>query len=173
MRTFDDLRLLGDQVLVRCLGTADKQGSIHIPASAQEGRKIHQSGGDYLHRGEVVLVGPGDKMIWFSCNDCQARQQVIADKLFPYDHERQSATVVSGKVKCAACGSRSVDIWDRGDSTAIPTRAEMHVSVGDTILYESRRDAKLQARRFPSLGGLDEDQYVILHEEQHVLAVIE
>lgn len=160
MRTFDELRLLGDQVLVRCLGTADMQGSIHIPASAQEGRKIHQSGGDYLHRGEVVMVGPGDRLISLNCIACKACQYRLETAKY---------------WKCDRCGgdlqgvrSQSEEVFHKADVS----RAEMPVSVGDIVLYENRRDAKLQPRRFPSLG-LDEDTYVILLAEQHVLAVIE
>lgn len=169
MRTFDDLRLLGDQVLVRCLGTADKQGSIHIPESAQEGRKIHQSGGDYLHRGEVVKVGPGDKTTMLFCDDCRKTVYRTPRRVAP-----DSDLFTFGK--CHDCGGSfrqpKFCFFDYGVMEPRYGRAEMLVSVGDIVLYENRRDAKLQPRRFPSLG-LDEDTYVILLAEQHVLAVIE
>ncbi len=157
MTTLSDIRLLGDQVLVRCLGTADMQGSIHIPASAQEGRKIHQSGGDYLHRGEVVSVGPGDKLVAYECDFCWRHQVLLTT----------AKTFV-----CRRCGNDlQRQHLDPGECEECPTRADMPVSVGDIVLYENRRDAKLQPRRFPSLG-LDEDAYVILLAEQHVLAVL-
>lgn len=158
MRTFDDLRLLGDQVLVRCLGTADMQGRIHIPQTAQDFRKIHRSGGDYLHRGEVVKVGPGDKLVGYECGTCW--------------HHRTLLTTAKN-FTCDRCGGTlQRQNTDPGECDECPTRAEMPVSVGDIVLYENRRDAKLQPRRFPSLG-LDEDSYVILLAEQHVLAVLD
>ena len=40
----------------------------------------------------------------------------------------------------------------------------MHVQVGDRILYDHPRTAEIQ---------VDGEDYVVLHEEQHVLAVIE
>lgn len=155
MRTFDDLRLLGDQILVRNLGTSNRQGSIIIPETAVDGRKIHRSGGDYIHKGEVVKVGPGDKLVSFNCKPCRK-------------HFLKLQTAKS--FNCPDCGG-ALERTDY-ECAFCDERAEMPVSVGDVVLYENRRDAKLQPRRFPSLG-LDEDAYVVLLCEQHVLAVIE
>lgn len=169
MRTFDDLRLLGDQVLVRCLGTADMQGRIHIPQTAQDFRKIHRSGGDYLHRGEVVLVGPGDKMVLVTCRQCGFEgAKLETAKNWKCGNVRNDQSICGFDLDRRSWLNKFLMAIDTPECS----RAEMPVSVGDIVLYENRRDAKLQPRRFPSLG-LDEDSYVILLAEQHVLAVLD
>lgn len=170
MRTsISNLRLLGDQVIVKCLGTADRQGSIWIPLSAQEFRKIHQSGGDYLHRGEVLATGPGDKLVCFVCRDrdCRTATYRLADRLWKTSDK---VTQVAANPKCRRC---------QGDTTrhqreGYPEkkRAEMPVKVGDIVLYERRREAILQPQRFPSLD-LEDENLIILLAEQHILAVLE
>ena len=171
-----DVRLLGDQCIVRCLGTADKQGSIHIPETAQDGRKIHRSGGDYIHRGEVLATGPGDKLVRFFCGDCRAITHRLADRIWK---TADAVTDVARTPKCSNCGSktgtlRDVDLPRRqsGEIPAATKRAPMPVKPGDIILYERRRDAVLQIQRFPSLE-LENDELVILLAEMHILAVLE
>lgn len=159
-----NLRLLGDQCIVRCLGTADKQGSIWVPLSAQEARKIHQSGGDYVHRGEVLACGPGDKTAMLRCVPCglitwrTPRRKVVDQDIFTLG-------------KCHECGGELEQAM--GSSGRIHEgRADMPVKPGDIVLYENRRDAKLHPGRFPSLD-LESDELVVLLCEQHVLGVIE
>lgn len=164
MSSLSSLRLLGDQVIVKCLGTADKIGSIWVPLSAQEARKIHQSGADYLHRGEIVAVGPGDKTAALVCSACYANTQHI-----PRRKVADKDIFTLGK--CRECGGELVQIIDRR-GRILHGRAAMPVSVGDIVLYERRRDAALQPKRFPSLD-LDGDDLVVLLAEQHILAILE
>lgn len=135
------------------------QGLIHIPISAQEFRKIHQSGGDYLHRGEVLATGPGDRMVRLHCDRCCLIGEEN-DKCF-------SVRLSTAKnFRCGRCSGTTTLLRDG------PLNAEMPVNVGDIVLYENRRDAKLHPGRFPSLG-LEDDTLVILLAEQHVMAVLE
>ena len=170
MKTIEDVRLLGDQVLVRCLGTADMQSGIHIPASAQEARKIHQSGGDYLHRGEVLAVGPGDKTILTLCRRCGTASQ----RLDSAKNWNCTETVLGEDKPCGFPLDRKGELdrfLSKEESTDF-SRAAINITVGDIVLYENRRDAALQPKRFPSLD-LEDDTLVVLREEQHVLAVLE
>lgn len=172
MRNLNDIRLLGDQALVKCLGTADKQGSIHIPASAQEARKIHQSGGDYVHRGVVLKTGPGDKTLLCFCLVCGTRTERIPRRRMSQYDDRHQLTVG----KCRNCGGE-LQHWCRLSMQHIKSggeydRAEMPVSVGDIVLYENRRDAELRPTRF-DFEGLEDDVFVVLLVEQHVLAVLD
>lgn len=171
MRSIGDIRLLGDQCLVRCLGTADRSGLIWIPLSAQEARRIHQSGGDYLHRGEVLACGPGDKMLegWCVNVDCEFRTEPV------------NRLVTAKNWRCSSCGDE-LEVWRDTRNRKPPfdtvypgsiNRAEMPVKPGDIVLYENRRDAEVHPRRFPSLDLTNEDELVILLAEQHVLAVFE
>lgn len=168
----ENIRLLGDQVLVRCLGTANMQGTIHIPMSAQEARKIHQDGEDYLHRGEVLAVGPGDRLVYFWCDNCGTQEQRLVDRLWK---TADSVTQVSKVPKCRFCGFGTHTLHDFNHTertAALTSRAPLGCKVGDVILYERRRDAMLKSTRFPSLG-LEDEMLLILHDEQHVLAVLE
>jgi co-chaperonin GroES (HSP10) len=160
-----DIRLLGDQVLVKCLGTANMQGRIHIPMSAQQARQIHQSGGDYVHRGEVLAVGPGDRMDWFWCRASEEVTPRLVDSIFKIVGG-DTKQVVASNPKCHTCGGKLTR------RNLAPSRSPMPVKVGDVVLYERRRDAVLQIQRFPSLD-LEDDMLVILLAEQHVLAVLE
>lgn len=147
---------------MRCLGTADKQGSIWIPLSAQEARKIHQSGGDYIHRGEVLKCGPGDKGLLFICQQCG-----IQTERFP--RRKVDGTDVFTIGSCHACGGKLDKFLYDIDSPWV-VRSPMPVKVGDVILYENRAQAQLHPTRFPSI---EDEGLVILLAEQHVLAVLE
>lgn len=172
MRKLDSVRLLGDQVLVRCLGTADKQGRIFIPQTAQEGRKIHQSGGDYLHRGEVLKVGPGDKTLFGVCIECfETTERIPRRRMSQYD-DRHQLTVG----KCHKCGGELSEVERLSangfEPGMVTGRAPMPVAVGDIVLYENRRDAELRPTRF-EFEGLEDQTFVVLLAEQHILAVLD
>lgn len=165
MRTIADVTPLCDQVVVRCLGTADKQGSIWIPLSAQEARQIHRSGGDYIHRGEVVACGPGDKAVLLACSRCFARtmrhpKRVIADEN------------VFTLGKCMECGGELAQMFHTPTGLPVESRRPMLTKPGDIVLYENRAQAQLHPTRFPSLD-LEDDTLVILLEEQHILAILD
>lgn len=164
MSTLNDLHLLGDQILVRCLGTADKQGSVYIPESAQEARKVHQSGGDYIHRGEVVKCGPGDKTVLLICASCRVRTLRSPKRIV------KDADVFS-LGKCYECGGELRQMINH-HGMPVESRHPMQTRPGYIILYERRRDAMVDHKRFPSLDDADES-LVILLEEQHVLAILE
>lgn len=164
MNHIDQLRLLGDQVLVKCLGTASMQGQIHIPETAKEARKIHQSGGDYVHRGQVVKVGPGNKTTLLICSTCSVKT-----------FRTQRRIVVDANVfslgKCNECGGNLNQMID-GAGCTIHRRTPMPVAVGDIVLYENRRDAELRETRF-ELDGLAGESFVVLLGDQHVFAVLD
>jgi chaperonin GroES len=61
MHSIQEVTPLYDNVVLRRERTADREGSIFIPESAVDGRKLHRSGGDYIFTGIVVSVGRGDK----------------------------------------------------------------------------------------------------------------
>lgn len=162
MVSIDKLRLLGDQVLVRRLATMDREGMIWIPETAQQARKIHQGGGDYLFKGEVLKCGPGDKGALLTCDNCRVQTERFPRRAVP-----DSNVFVFGK--CHECGGALTQFfYDQGSPWVV--RAPMPVKVGDIILYENRAQAQLHPTRFPSI---DDEGLVILLCEQHVLAVLE
>ena len=169
--SLDRIRLLGDQCLVKCLGTADKQGRVHIPESAQSARQIHQSGGDFIHRGEVVKCGPGDKMLTLVCEECFVYTDRLPTQSWRLNLDKSRVERILGK--CYECGGDLAQAtFPEGQEDF--ARAEMPVKPGDIVLYENRRDAELRPTRFgPEFPELADDVYVVLLAEQHLLAVLE
>ncbi len=133
--------------------------------SAQEARRIHQSGGDYLHRGEVIACGPGDKYLVMRCAECRHISPRIPRRAQP-DADAMRIGV------CHDCGGKLEHVNAEMSDKPLTGRCEMPVKVGDIVLYENRRDAALHPTRFPSLD-LEDDALVVLLAEQHVLGVIE
>lgn len=134
----------GDLVLVKRLPDKDKIGSIFIPETAQNAQRG-------TRRGLVLMVGPGDKIVAFECESCGC---------FPLRLLKKQIYL-----KCRNCGGSlrlaATDnfVWgENGD------RSPLNVAVGDEVIYwrAEANDVKIQ-----------NVEYVYLHEEQHILAVLE
>jgi hypothetical protein len=95
-----------------------------------------------------VAVGPGDAMQMFHCEcgtSCFRTLLAAATRGFP---------------RCEKCGESMQIVV----AVKPPARAPMHVSVGDEILYD----------RSPANDvSINGEEHCFLHEEQHVLAVLE
>jgi co-chaperonin GroES (HSP10) len=99
--------------------------------------------------GEVVKCGPGDKVTQHWCSEC-GRDLWPVLALFPLP-ENEFAHRYG---YCIVCNVE----------TPVILRHHMNVKPGDRILYGPRPWATVR------LEGVD---YEILHEEQHILAVLE
>lgn len=121
--TVEQLRPLGDLVLVRPLPEAEKIGQIFLPDNARNPERG-------LRRGVVVACGPGDMR---------------------HDFELKALDVPPELSKPCT------------DFSWWPRHA-MHVKPGDIVIYP----------RVPANGvTIDGAEHFLIHEEQHVLAVIE
>lgn len=137
-------RPLYDQILVRELAPEERIGSIWVPENVQHG----PDGDKYLSRGVVVACGPGDKLkqkrpVW-QCTLCGNEYQEIPG-------------FRSEGPPCCGMAASSVCVGEKN------VRARMHVSPGDTIIFDRPSNRKIK---------LDGEVYYVCHEEQHVLAVI-
>ncbi len=156
--TAEQLRPLGDLVLVRPLKLEAEthSGRLVIPESA----RMPERG---LRRGMVVACGPGDRAIGFMCADCR---KFYTSTITMEGDLQSSASKVSWHVAdCPYCSSSNREILHTGiDGHRYEERRPMHVKPGDTVIYP----------RVPANGlRLGDEDFVLLHEEQHVLAVIE
>lgn len=145
------IKPLGDLVLVRRIVEQERSNIIIAPGWRNKGV-------DGVKTGEVIAVGPGDKGIWLYCLECH--EGLLG---FPVMQGRADGSVYwKLRSRCPTCGGpREVGYVG---STLRTGRADMHVKPGDVVLYH-----RAPANNFV-LNGQD---YVMLREEQHVLAVIE
>lgn len=107
-----------------------------------------------LKRGRVVAAGPGDKLLTLQCRACNAvRTRIAALEWLHSDHLR--GPVQLGRCACG-CGSCEVVSADE--------RTEMQTRPGDEVLYwrAPANDVRING-----------EEYVFLHEEQHIVAVLE
>lgn len=98
-----------------------------------------------VRRGVVVACGPGDNLLAFRCKNHAVVSFKLRDKC-------------SGAIPvCSICKETMVLLFSN-------LRCSMSVSVGDEILYwrNENGDVKFQ-----------DEEFVYLHEEQHVIAVLE
>lgn len=154
------IRPLGDFVLVR-------------PLSDEEGGKLTGTGlaelsslsefhmtADYRYRwnrpkgnryGEVVACGEGDLMVFMECDTCKSVTVRIAYK-----------DASSLRKRCDCGGTRrTATIFEH---YADVTHAEMFVHPGDIVVYPQVPANEIE---------INGEKLVFLHQEQHVLAVIE
>lgn len=139
----------GDFILVKRIPDADRSGLIWIPATARN----KEAG---LRRGTVVAVGKGDRVFMCLCSECgSVADRVIRMKLEPARIGPDRINYTLGK--CHTCGGSFSHSEHAG-------YAEMNVKPGDEIVYTRSPANDVQ------IGG---DAYTFLHEEQHIVAVIE
>jgi hypothetical protein len=101
--------------------------------------------------GTVVAIGSGDKMIGLACADCQRFEL----RLLRTDSDIK-------RLACE-CGGEKLTVALK-DGTPMTQRAGLNVSVGDVVVFP-----RVPANEIEING----EEYVFLHEEQHVLAVID
>jgi co-chaperonin GroES (HSP10) len=162
MRAIADFRLLNDQILVepiRKLERFESQRNGLFLANNPERDKQRE----FYHLGRVVKCGPGDSVREGSkiqddgsriayaapreaCENCDCVGSVWMEDL--------TGDGVFGNVDCPVCDGKGT----------LPGRWPMHVKEGDIILYERRPWAVVE---------LDGRQFLVLHEEQHCIAVLD
>lgn len=142
-----DIRPLFDRLLLRDCKEPEKIGSIWIPETAAE-RGVGKEG--RLRMGIVVAVGPGDP--WAKEKVVKGTTQIIRKALGACRECNGEGRNLYSDVICPACGGDG--IW----------RKPMYCKVGDTVIYDMRREAEI---------FLDGVRHVILHEEQAVLAILD
>jgi co-chaperonin GroES (HSP10) len=144
-----DIKPLGDCVLVKRIpdGQRTASGLIWLPNYRN---KPNPSQGP--RRGLVVAVGPGDVAVCLVCSNARCEHvDVVA-----------LASVEQGVKKCPECGDTRRIVATEGE--ALKRRIAMGVSVGDEVIYDRTPANDI------SING---EEYVFVHEEQHLLAVIE
>lgn len=145
-----DIQPLGDCVLVRRVDGKEHAGLIVIP----QGLRNPARG---LRVGEVVAVGPGDKLLKIKCGLCGLWREFIPGVRYKESHNGEHP-VPRAPLPCRVCGSSNIEAtWTHG-------RADMNLKAGDQIVY-SRTPANNVV--------IDGQEYVFLHEAQHIDAVLE
>lgn len=141
----------GDYVLVKRL--PDVAGLLWLPQRVKN--ELQR-----LKRGLVVAVGAGDPLITVKCAGCGAERQRVG--LLGFGHSDFGRLPVKTGT-CDACGSTSLDMTGV-DCLPVVGRVPMAVAVGDEILYwrSPANDVRING-----------EDYVFLHEEQHLVAVLE
>lgn len=150
----DGIKPIWDRLLIRDIPDPDKIGSIFVPETAAE-RGLGKNG--LLRLGLVVAVGPGDKF---------TREKVMRDNTTGAHYVKRKALGA-----CLACKTPpygwSADEWSMGCSACTGDgvrRWPMYCKVGDTVLYDRRKESEL---------FIDGERFCLLHEEQAVMAVME
>jgi co-chaperonin GroES (HSP10) len=142
-----NLKPMGDYVLVKRLENDNPIEGLWLPKRVQ--KEVRQ-----LRRGTVVAVGFGDPFIRLRCLKCHLCRNRLA--LLKQSHrEGQREPIETGKCKC---GSREYEIVSTG------LHAPMEVKLGDQVLYwrSPANDVRINGQ-----------EYVMLHEEQHLVAILE
>jgi hypothetical protein len=101
--------------------------------------------------GTVVSVGQGDKMVGLCCEQCGA----LEFRLVRTDADFKRMT--------CSCGGEKLTIA-HADGFAATTTDPMQVNVGDVVVFP-----RVPANEIEING----EEYVFLHQEQHVLAVLD
>ncbi len=158
------VRPLGDFVLVQPF-TLDEQLAMEsrqiAPSPIQmtrDGRYVSNRGKG-LRYGRVVAMGDGDRVIGILCSVCGLEQHRI---------ERGQD---QKKWRCAGCGSFDLHAgvsktapWVGSAMAAETQRAPLGCRIGDTVIFP-----RVPANEI-SING---QEFVCIHEEQHVWGVIE
>lgn len=142
----DSIRPIYDRVLVREIPREEKEGSLFLPETSRDNKKIRT--------GIVVAVGLGDKA-----------KEFIPDQKNVNSDGRPWIQYYAYEV--CWCGHHESDHHEfcyQCDCKAFDGRAPMSVKPGDRVLYDRRREAEI---------FIDGEKYSLIHEEQSILAVIE
>lgn len=153
------IRPIGDFILVRPFPREHGTGSLIIDPDTQmtkDGRWRTKNRLKGNQMGEVVAIGGGDKMTAMFCK-CEAVQSIengppvemkVTEWRFSF----------AGSLKCDVCGEEMIAV------PGVQKRAPMNVQPGDIVIYP-----QVPANEV-SING---ERLIFLHEEQHVLAVVE
>ncbi len=146
------VRCLGDFVLVRPFPPADL--IINPGVKMTQDKRWRQDRDKGNRTGEVIAVGPGDKMVELMCNDCCK---------FWWRAVHADSTKI--RLACDVCGGDKITMLAYGDmSFAQVYRADMDVQVGDIVVFPQVPANEIE---------INGEKLVFLHQECHVLAVIE
>lgn len=152
----ESVRPMGDFVLVRpCEPDMETySGLLEIPENARQPDRG-------LRMGVVVATGPGDQVAIWICPQCGGFQYTVITS--ETDNAGRHHVVYGAPGKCD--GPPFDTIPCGGEFELIGTsRAPMFCSVGETVLYP----------RVPAnVVRINGEELIFLHEEQHVLAVLE
>jgi co-chaperonin GroES (HSP10) len=152
---------LGDLVLVKRLPDSEKtpSGMIWLPNTRNEKNPAQGP-----RRGVVVAVGPGDRELLLWCgNDKWVRDR--SSGFCEGDLRPTFAYVLANGIPaCPQCGGSMYIVAGANTVPHDKLHRPMHVEVGDEVIYN----------RAPANDvSINGEEYVFIHEEQHLLAVIE
>lgn len=141
----------GDFVLVRRKLELEDRGPNKIVAVDWQRNPKHG-----LKRGVVVVVGPGDRLFMVRCSAARRNHPDTAMS----EYRLESAK----NWKCRECGAPLEFMTNPQTGKLVVWRASMNVKAGDEVLYwrEPMNDVRI-----------DNEDTVFLHEEQHIVAVLE
>lgn len=149
----------GDCVLIRVLPEAEVTASgIVLPQTGKDSSE--------LRVGEVVAVGPGDRLYVWGCDTCtKVFDHFVGEMVFKnlnslveeLEGMVRLSTKRAPKSPCSSCGENNwrLDHW---------TRHEMHVKPGDRIWYR---------RVLANQQLINGELYQLIREEAHIWAVLE
>lgn len=141
------IRPMGDYVLVKRLPNDNPVEGLWLPKSVQ--KEVRQ-----LRRGTVCAVGLGDPMIRIRCKACGGERNNMA-LLKPSHRDGQREPI---HIASCNCGETDYELISSN------LRCPMEVQLGDQVLYW----------RSPANDVcINGEEYVLLHEEQHLVAILE
>lgn len=145
-----DVRPLHDFVLVRPHPANDL--IINPGVVMTKGGVWRQPREKGVRTGDVVAIGPGDKIVSAVCPDCCTS----VNRLIRENQQKL------GKCKCG--GALVTMLETPGSEFCSVDRAEMHVKPGDKVAYPPVPANEIL---------IGDEKFVLLHCEQHILAVLE
>lgn len=153
------IRPIGDFVLVRPFPREHGTGSLIIDPGTQmtkDGRWRTKNRLRGNQMGEVIAVGKGDRMFGYICCFCS----------FIRNAPTRDFRIAGARTpKCSICHEPMyLAMADRVAGIPLSKRAPMNVQPGDIVIYP-----QVPANEV-SING---ERLIFLHEEQHVLAVVE
>lgn len=157
------IRPLGDFVLVRPL--SDEEGGKLTGTSLAELSSLSEfhMTADYRYRwnrprgnrfGRVIAAGPGDRMVGLMCPRCY---QVSGFRLVHIDAVRKRAS-------CRECGSEMKTAFHPDFEGPVTVSAPMYCAPGDIVVFPQVPANEIE---------INGEKLIFLHQEQHVLAVLE
>lgn len=107
----------------------------------------------------VVAIGKGDRWFGMFCEPCLFGPDKIDGTLIC-----RKMLETAKRHKCLKCGGVMMRYSDLPGGPVVEGRAPMHVKIGDIVVHPQVPANEVE---------LNGERYFFLHEEQHVLAVVE
>jgi hypothetical protein len=153
----EDVKLLGDLVLLEEIH--EEPSGLVLDASMQLTRdkrwiKRRESGN---RRGRVLKVGPGDAVMVWICRECRQESRALIHRLSIHTRSADGWSGIYNTPECRCGAIKGPDGYEI-------ERAPMNTTPGDIVVFRGVPNNEVR------LKGKD---YVVVHEEQHILAIEE